>query len=244
MTTPSPLNSPDGHIPLLLIPGLLCDAALWKAQAEALADIASVQIADITQDDSIRAMARRLLAEAPPRFALAGLSMGGYVSFEIMRQAPERVLRLALVDTMASLDTPERRQQRIGLRALAERGRFLGISPQLLPNLIHASRIGTPAANEVLAMGKRVGREAFLRQQQAIINRTDSRPTLADIHVPTLIVVGADDKLTPVAEAQAMHRGIAGSRLEILPTCGHLPPLELPERMTALLRDWFTGTHD
>lgn len=150
-------------------------------------------------------------------------------------------MRLALVDTMASLDAPERTRQRVGMKALAERGRFLGISPQLLPNLIHPSRIGTPVADEVIAMGKRVGRDAFLRQQQAIIDRPDSIPTLASITVPTLIIVGENDKLTPVDEAQKMHASIPGSCLEILPECGHLPPLEWPERTTELLRNWLHG---
>jgi pimeloyl-ACP methyl ester carboxylesterase len=214
---------------------------LWQAQARGLTGVADVQVADLTRDGSISDMARRVLAEAPPRFALAGLSMGGYVAFEIMRQAPERIIRLALVDTMASLDTPERTRQRVGMKALAERGRFLGISPQLLPNLIHPSRIGTPVADEVIAMGKRVGRDAFLRQQQAIIDRPDSLPTLASIAVPTLIVVGENDRLTPVAEAQKMHAGIQGSCLEILPECGHLPPLELPEQTNELLKHWLRG---
>jgi pimeloyl-ACP methyl ester carboxylesterase len=242
MTTTAIILGPDNRVPLVFLPGLLCDAALWHAQAEALAGVADVAIADLTRDSTLSAMAARVLAEAPPRFALAGLSMGGYVAFEIMRQAPERVIRLALIDTMASLDAPERTRQRVGMKALAEQGRFLGISPQLLPNLIHPSRIGTPVADEVIAMGKRVGRDAFLRQQQAIIDRPDSVPTLATINVPTLIIVGENDKLTPVTEARKMHAGIQGARLEILPECGHLPPLELPERTTALLRAWLSGS--
>lgn len=241
MITSAASSRPEARVPLVFLPGLLCDAALWHLQAEALADVADTHIANLTRDGSIQGMARRVLAEAPARFALAGLSMGGYVALEIMRQAPERVMRLALVDTMASLDAPERTRQRVGMKALAERGRFLGISPQLLPNLIHPSRIGTPVADEVIAMGKRVGRDAFLRQQQAIIDRPDSIPTLASITVPTLIIVGENDKLTPVDEAQKMHASIPGSCLKILPECGHLPPLEWPERTTELLRNWLHG---
>ena len=223
---------------LILLPGLLCDSRLWAAQAADLADVCPVLIPDLTRDLGIPALARRVLAEAPPRFALGALSMGGYVAFEILRQAPERVARLALFDTMASPDAPERAAQRRAMLELAERGRFLGISPQLLPRLIHASRLGTPVADTVLAMGKAVGKAAFLRQQQSIIDRPDSRPTLAQIQVPTLIVVGAQDQLTPPAEAELMHAGIQGSRLVVLDDCGHLPPLELPERTSALLREW------
>lgn len=225
-------------LPLILLPGLLCDQRLWATQAADLADTCPVFIPDLTRDAGITALAHRVLAEAPPRFALGALSMGGYVAFEILRQAPERVARLALFDTMASPDTPERATQRRAMLNLAERGRFLGISPQLLPRLIHASRLGTPVADTVLAMGKAVGKEAFLRQQQSIIDRPDSRPTLAQIQVPTLIVVGAQDQLTPPAEAELMQAGIQGSRLVVLDDCGHLPPLELPERTTALLREW------
>ncbi len=225
-------------LPLVLLPGLLCDERLWTAQATDLAAICPVHIPDLTRDASIAGMAQRVLAEAPPRFALGALSMGGYVAFEILRQAPERVVRLALFDTMASPDGEARAAQRRAMLELAERGRFLGISPQLLPRLIHASRLGTPVADTVVAMGKAVGREAFLRQQQAIIERPDSRPTLATIQVPTLVVVGAQDQLTPPAEAELMHQGIPGSRLVVLDDCGHLPPLELPERTTALLREW------
>ncbi|WP_282281624.1 alpha/beta fold hydrolase [Pseudomonas sp. PS02302] len=225
-------------LPLILLPGLLCDQRLWATQAADLADTCPVSIPDLTREVGIAALARRVLAEAPPRFVLGALSMGGYVAFEILRQAPERVVRLALFDTMASPDTPERATQRRAMLDLAERGRFLGISPQLLPRLIHASRLGTPVADTVLAMGKAVGKEAFLRQQQSIIDRPDSRPTLAQVQVPTLIVVGAQDQLTPPAEAELMAAGIQGSRLVVLDDCGHLPPLELPERTTSLLREW------
>ena len=225
-------------LPLILLPGLLCDSRLWAAQAADLADVCPVLIPDLTRDLGIPALARQVLAEAPPRFALGALSMGGYVAFEILRQAPERVARLALFDTMASPDAPERAAQRRAMLELAERGRFLGISPQLLPRLIHPSRLGTPVADTVLAMGKAVGKEAFLRQQQSIIDRPDSRPTLAGIRIPTLIVVGAQDQLTPPAEAELMHAGIQDSHLVVLDDCGHLPPLELPERTSALLREW------
>ena len=225
-------------LPLVLLPGLLCDERLWTTQAADLVATRAVHIPDLTRDASIAAMAQRVLAEAPPRFALGALSMGGYVAFEILRQAPERVARLALFDTMASPDAPERAAQRRALLELAERGRSLGISPQLLPRLIHASRLGTPVADTVLAMGKAVGKAAFLRQQQSIIDRPDSRPTLAQIQVPTLIVVGAQDQLTPPAEAELMHAGIQDSRLVVLDDCGHLPPLELPEHTSALLREW------
>ncbi|WP_044874424.1 alpha/beta fold hydrolase [Pseudomonas sp. LFM046] len=223
---------------LVMLPGLLNDHRLWAQQAEALAGQVDVQIADLTRDDSTAAMARRVLDEAPPRFALAALSMGGYVAFEILRQAPERVLRLALFDTMASLDSAERAATRKGLLELAHRGRFIGVSPQLMRRLIHSRWLGSHVSAAVQEMAAAVGKEGFIRQQQAIIDRADAVPLLAAIRIPTLIVVGADDQITPVTEARLMHERIAGSRLEILPECGHLPPLEAPERTTDLLREW------
>lgn len=223
---------------LVMLPGLLNDQRLWAYQAQALAGEREVQIADLSRDDSITAMAHRVLENAPPRFALAALSMGGYVAFEVLRQAPERVERLALFDTMASLDSAERAATRRGLLELAQRGRFIGVSPQLMPRLIHARWLDSEVSRTVQQMAIAVGKEGFIRQQRAIIHRPDSLPTLAGIRVPTLIVVGADDQLTPVAEARLMHERIAGSRLEVLPECGHLPPLEAPERSLTLLREW------
>ncbi|MDH4563961.1 alpha/beta fold hydrolase [Pseudomonas sp. BN411] len=229
---------------LVLLPGLLNDERLWAHQAAALADEVDIHIPDLTRDDSIAAMARRVLDEAPEQFALAALSMGGYVAFEIMRQAPERVLRLALFDTMASLDSPERAATRKGLLELAERGRFVGVSPQLMPRLIHPRWLDSQVSATVQQMASAVGKDGFVRQQQAIIKRDDSLPMLGDIQVPTLIVVGADDQLTPVSEAWLMHERITGSRLEILEHCGHLPPLEEPELTTILLREWLAVEFD
>ncbi|KAF1050194.1 alpha/beta fold hydrolase [Xylophilus sp.] len=226
------------RIPLVLLPGLLCDDRLWRDQAHDLADIAEPWIADLTQDDSIAAMARRVLASAPPRFALAALSMGGYVAFEILRQAPGRVARLALVDTTASPDSPERRAQRqAGIDSIRQ-GRFAGVTDRLLPQLVHASHVGGPVGDEVKAMALRVGSDAYLRQQQAILDRPDSRPLLPAIAVPTLVCVGDSDVLTPPAEAQAMQQKIPGARLHRFAACGHLPPMEQPRETSAALRRW------
>ncbi|MFE1603263.1 alpha/beta fold hydrolase [Methylobacterium sp. ID0610] len=225
-------------VPLLFLPGLLNDAVLWRAPIDALADVAAAAVADLTLDDSIAAMGQRALAAAPPRFALVGLSMGGYVAFEILRQAPERVARLALLDTSAAPDPPERViARRRGMASLAV-GRFAGVTTRLLPQLVHASHVHGPVGEAVKAMAERVGGAAFLRQQEAILTRPDSRPLLPQIAVPTLVAVGADDVLTPVADAREIQAGIPGSRLHVFPACGHLPPLERPAETSALLRDW------
>src|SRR5690349_2297310 len=130
--------------PLVLLPGLLCDAALWRAEIEGLADLASVYVPDLTLDDTVAAMAARVLAVAPARFALGALSMGGYVAFEIMRQAPERVERLALLSTSAAPDTPDEAAERRRGMASLRLGRFVGVGKHLLPQLIHPSRLADP----------------------------------------------------------------------------------------------------
>ncbi|MBI1682100.1 alpha/beta fold hydrolase [Caulobacter hibisci] len=224
--------------PLVLLPGLLCDARLWREQVLDLHDVADTLVADLTLDDSVAAMAQRVLAAAPERFALGGLSMGGYVAFEILRQAPERVTRLALFATSAAPDSPERAEQRRRAMAALSVGRFLGVTQQMMPQLLHPSRLTEPLAGEVKAMAGRVGGEAFLRQQRAILGRPDSRPGLADIKVPTLVAVGDADRLTPPAESQAIHNGITGSTLHILADCGHLPAMERPAETNELLRAW------
>ncbi|MET3712280.1 pimeloyl-ACP methyl ester carboxylesterase [Sphingomonas trueperi] len=224
--------------PLLLLPGLLCDAALWRVQVEALADVAEAQVADLTLDDSVAAMAARALRSAPPRFALAALSMGGYVAFEVLRQAPERVTRLALIDTSAAPDSAERSAERRAAMASLAFGRFVGVTTRILPQLIHPDAVAGPVGAAVRAMAARVGGDAFLRQQRAILNRPDSRPLLPGIRVPTLVAVGAEDLLTPPADARAMHAAIPGSTLHLFEDCGHLPPLERPAETTALLRAW------
>ena len=227
--------------PLLLLPGLLCDAGLWAPQAEALADVAEVQVADLTQDDRVEAMAARVLAQAPARFALAGLSMGGYVAFEILRQAPERVSRLALLDTTAAPDSPERALQRRRSLAILKRGRFLGVTQQLLPTLVHPRHVHGPVGQAVQAMARRVGPEAYRRQQTAILHRPDSRPLLPTLTPPTLVLGGADDALTPPAVVQALAAAIPRAQLHTLPDCGHLPTLEQPEATSALMRHWLLG---
>jgi pimeloyl-ACP methyl ester carboxylesterase len=231
----------DDRVPLLLLPGLLCDARLWRDQVAGLEDIAAIQVPDLSLDDSVSAIAARVLAAAPPRFALAGLSMGGYVAFEILRQAPERVTRLALLDTSARQDDPKRSAVRRAGLALAERGRFAGVTNKLLPQLIHASRVGLPVGQEVMAMAARVGREAFIRQQRAILERPDSLPLLPGIAQPTLIAVGDGDRMTPAEESRILHAAIPGARLHVFRECGHLPAMELPQETTAVLRDWLTA---
>lgn len=225
---------------LVLLPGLLCDAALWRHQAETLADVARVQVADLTGFDRIGALARAVLADAPERFNLAGLSMGGYVAFEILRQAPDRVRRLALIATSAAADPPHRTAERQALVDLARAGGpFRGVTRRLLPQLVHPSRLDDrELAETIFAMAERIGRETFIRQERAIMNRPDSRRDLGLIHCPALVVCGRQDLLAPLAAAAEMAEKVRRGALVVIEECGHLPPLERPRTVSALLRYW------
>jgi len=227
-------------LPLVLIPGLLCDAQLWQAQVEHLADVADIWIADHTRSSTMAGVARDVLADAPfAHFAVAGLSMGGYIALEIMRQAAPRVARLALLDTAAGPELPEQTQKRLAFIALAEQGKFPGVTEALLPLLIHPSKLGERALTDVIvSMAKNIGKEAFVRQQHAIMSRADSLPLLASIACPTLVLCGRQDALTPLARHEDMAAGIKGARLEVIDDCGHLSTLERPAEVNAALRRW------
>jgi len=227
------------RVPLVLVPGLLCDRALWQHQLDHLGEIAEMSVPDVGADDSVEAMARRVLDTAPPRFALAALSMGGYVAHAIMRAAPERVLRLALLDTSARADTDEQMSRRRGLISLAEKGKFKGVTPRLLPLLIHPARLeDKPLTAAVMGMAERVGKQAFLRQQKAIMGRPDSRPYLPSYRCPTIVIAGRMDALTPIEVNAEMASLIPGAKLVIVEESGHLSPMEQPVATTALLRYW------
>ncbi|MBS0581366.1 MAG: alpha/beta fold hydrolase [Proteobacteria bacterium] len=223
-------------LPVVLIPGLLCSARLYASQIPALWSTGPVMVAEHTRDDSMAGIARRILATAPPRFALVGLSMGGYISFELLRQAPQRVVRLALLDTAARPDTAEATAGRRTQMALASNGRFEEVIDALYPRLVHASRGEDDALRELnRQMGRETGVSGYLNQQAANIARPDSRPTLAAIRCPTLVLVGDADQLTPPDRAEEIANGVRGAKLLVVPRCGHLSTLEQPEAVTAAL---------
>ena len=227
---------------LVLVPGLLCDPILWRAQVEALADVAEMWVADHTRSETMAGVARDVLADAPfENFALAGLSMGGYISLEIMRQAPQRVSKLALLDSAARGESPEQTERRKGLIDIAERGKFLGVTDMLMPMLVHPSRLAdAPLTGAIRQMAKNVGKEAFIRQQRAIMSRAESRPLLATIKCPTLVLCGRQDQLTPLDRHEEMAAGIKGASLEVLEECGHMSTMERPGQVNQALRRWLT----
>ena len=226
-------------LPVVLIPGLLGSPRLYAPQIPELWRRGPVTLADHTRDDSMGAMARRILASAPPRFALAGLSMGGYVAFEIIRQAPARVAKLALLDTSARADTPEAIASRHAQIALAASGRLGEVVETQFERTVHPLHRNDPQLREAnRLMAEDVGPEAFVRQQTAIIGRPDSRPTLTTVSCPTLVLVGEQDQLTPLDRAVEMAHGIRGAELVTVPECAHLSTLEQPRLVTRALLDW------
>ncbi|MGH6673524.1 MAG: alpha/beta fold hydrolase [Xanthobacteraceae bacterium] len=226
-------------LPIVLVPGLNCSARLYADQIPSLWQFGPVMVADHRRDDSVAGIARRILAATPPHFALAGLSMGGYIAFEILRQAPARVAKLALLDTGAGAENPERTQQRRPLLRMARQGRFAEITDNQFPLLVHRKRHGDAALKAIVrAMNEETGAEAYIRQQQAIMNRLDSRPDLAGVTCPTLVLVGDDDQLTPPILAHEMADGIRGARLVVIVDSGHLSTIEQPRAVTEALVEW------
>ncbi len=224
---------------LVLVPGLSCDRHVWQAQIAGLADIADVTVGDTLHDDSIPLMASRVLDAAPERFAIAGFSMGGYVAMEIWRRAPERVMRLALVDTNARADTEEQAALR---RAAIATARSRGFEHVLRGSLRQLVAPDCPEAlfEEVVQMALRVGFGSYMDQQAAIIDRADSLETLGTVTVPAMIMVGEADALTPPRLAEEMVRALPGAVYEVIADAGHMAPMEQPETVNAAFRRWLS----
>lgn len=227
--------------PLVLLPGLLCDAALWEPQLLDLVDIADFFVADLTDHETMKDMAASVLRDSPwKEFALAGLSMGGYVAQEIMRQAPQRVTRLALLDTRSRPELPEETKRREQFMKLAqtERG-FTPVTNRMLPLMLHESRVKDAALIKVIReMAERTGVEGYIRQQKAIIARPDFRPLLPSIRCPTLVLCGRQDRLTPLENSEEMAQTIPGAKLMVVEECGHVSTLERPEFVNRAMRGW------
>jgi pimeloyl-ACP methyl ester carboxylesterase len=229
----------DNSLPILLIPGLVSSPRIYAPIIPALWRFGPVTVANHIRDDNMAAIARRILVEAPPRFALAGHSMGGYIAFEIMRQAAERVAKLALINTQARPDTAEASARRRALIARARDGGLHDVIDELLPLLVQPSRAGEADLRRLFHdMGDDVRAEGFINNQTAIIARADSRPTMAAIKCPTLVLTGDRDMLIPNTLSKEMAEGIAGAKLVIIPDCGHSPQPERPQATIEALLEW------
>ena len=227
---------------VLILPGLLEDPDAFAAVIEGLADVATCHVADLTRSNTMAGLANDALKQAPSeKFLLAGHSMGGYVALEILRQAPQRVTALALLNTNARPDTPESTENRRRLMALADRD-FETVSTSLLPRLMTPEHLEDPVLTGTIGnMALAVGRDAFKRQEEAIIARADSRPFLKDIRCRTLVIAAAHDQLMPVPVLKELSDGIPGARLAIVEDSGHMATLEQPERVLELMRGWVKG---
>ena len=224
-----------------MLPGLLNTRRVFEPQIEVLSETADCIVPELWHHDTMGAMAEATLAMAPPTFALVGFSMGGYVAFEILRRAAARVERLALMDTQAAPDSAESTKRRRALLDQTKIGRFHGVQRTLLPQLVHSRHVDDATISQpIFDMAQEIGADGFVREQLAIIDRADSRHMLVDIDIPTVVVVGRQDQVTPLPRSQEMAADIANSRLVVLEECGHMSPLERPGEVTEALRRWLS----
>ncbi len=229
----------DHRINLILVPGLLCTADLWRDQITGLADIATITVADHHLDDNIPDIAARILKDAPDEFAVAGLSMGGYIAMELMRQAGDRISHFSLMDTTVDADSPERRIQRLDFLKLVEIGSFKGVTAQLMPQLIHQIRLNdTDLTGRIYQMADDIGKGGFVQQMTAIMNRPDTWDLLHTITCPSLVLTGADDAMIPADRQRVIAEEIPGAVFREIAECGHLPTMETPDEVTIAMRDW------
>lgn len=229
------------NTPVLLIPGLNGSARLFQHQLPQLWQRGPVMVADHRMADNVAGMARQILDAAPPVFSLAGFSLGGFIAFEILRQSPERVERLALLSSNAGPKPADAEQTRIMEEriVMAQTGRFAELSALHFPRNVHPSRRNDETLRLLhRTMTDEVGPQGYVNQQRAIWGRPDSHALLPAIACPTLIVVGADDEITPPQRAHDMHSAIRGSELLVLDQCGHLSPLERPCAVSSALLGW------
>jgi pimeloyl-ACP methyl ester carboxylesterase len=225
--------------PIVLVPGHMSTAELFRHQVPALAPYGPVTVAPTLEGRTIRELATAALASAPPRFALAGISMGGYISLEMMRLAPERVTRLALLSTTARPDAPELSKERRTFVEKARGGRFEYLMERALTAFVHPVHRSDAALLEVcMGMARTLGVDGLVRQSEAIIARSDSRPGLSAISVPTLVLVGDEDPLFPREHSEEIAAAIPKARLVVVPDCGHISTLEQPEAVNRALVEW------
>lgn len=226
-------------LPLVLLPGMMCDARLFAPQIAALSATRAIHVTPLTGHDTTAALAEAVLADAPPLFALAGLSMGGIVAMEIMARAPSRVARLALLDTNPRAEAPAMQARRAHQIAAAERGDLARVMrEEMKPNYL-ADGPGQRAILDLcMEMALALGPEVFMRQSRALRDRPDRQDTLRAVTVPTLVLCGAKDRLCPLDRHVLMRDLIPGAQLAVIPGAGHLSTLEQPDRTTKALADW------
>lgn len=221
---------------IVLIPSQLCTELVFEPQMPVLSQLGRPRVFVQRDHDTVGAMAQSVLDASPERFALVTHGMGGFVAFEMLRRAPQRIGKLVLMSALAPADTPKQTERRMGYIRLVEQGRFDGIIEERIPMLVHPSRTGDAALTAILRrMASDTGPEVFQRQQRAIMARPDSRPMLASIACPTMLVFGRQDGITTIEHQKEMRDAIPDVRLEIIEDCGHMMTLEKAEEVNALL---------
>ncbi len=229
--------------PLILLPGMMCDARLFGPQIDALSNRVPLMSFPLSQQDSVGAMAAEILNNVPPRIALAGLSMGGIVAMEVLRQAPDRVKRLALLDTNPLAEASDVKARRAPQMAAVRKGRLRQVMrDEMKPNYLADGPRQGAILDLCMAMATDLGPDVFLRQSQALMDRPDQSATLSAYTGKTLVLCGRADGLCPVERHQLMHDLLPDSVLTIIEDAGHLPTLEQPQETTAALIRWLEDT--
>ncbi len=222
--------------PLILLPGMMCDARLFAPQIKALP---GARVLPITDHDTVTALAADIIAQAPDRFAIAGLSMGGIVAMEVLRQAPDRVAKIALLDTNPKAEHPKIAAAREPQIAKVQQGDLIPVMrDEMKPNYLTDGPNRAAILNLCMEMAGDLGPTVFIRQSRALQTRPDQQDTLRECKVPALILCGRDDALCPVHRHELMRDLISGSTLHIVENAGHLPTLEQPTETTAALSRW------
>ena len=223
---------------LLLVPGLICDDEIWAYPQKYLADIAKISILPMNEAVTMQSLAAAVLKNGPEEFAIAGFSMGGYVALEVLRQAPDRVTRIALLDTSSRVDSQEKIESRNIAISDCEEGRFGCLLDRFVPKLLTPKNLEGPIGAKVRNMGERVGPKLFANRHLAMLTRIDSRKVLKNTNIPVRAIVGRNDALTSVEEHEEIADLAPHGRLSLIEDCAHMPPFETPQATTALLRDW------
>ncbi|MGE7545984.1 alpha/beta fold hydrolase [Sporosarcina newyorkensis] len=233
-------------IPLLLLPGTLCDSRLWSHQVSHLSNVSDIQVCDITEADTIEEMAASVLEKAPPRFALAGLSLGGIVAIEITRQAPERVIKLALLNTTANPPYLPQQKNWEKLIDAVQKGKFIEVVQQnFIPNLLYQQHPLKESLNErIFSMATSVGETAYLNQLKAVSSKPDGFKVLPNIECDTLLIVGKEDALCTVKMHEEMQVNIPHSHLVVIEECGHLSTMEQPLLVTSAMKEWLVNGNE
>jgi len=226
-------------LPIVFAPGMMCDARLFEKQVAVLGAERPVSVADFSEDDAIEEMARRLLDDAPARFYLAGLSMGGIVAFEAWRQAADRIAGLALLNTTPFADSPARHDARMSQMHRVRQGQLKTVvMEEWKPNyLAKPHKRDQALLDKIYAMADALGPEVFVNQTKAVMARADSTSTLSSVTCPTLIIAGEEDEVCPPELHETIHEGIHGSTYCIIKLCGHLSTMESPAQVTKLMQN-------